>query len=231
MKLFDVAWTDVLGVLPRWERLPREVRLRLLELFRPSGTASPDTFGAHLAEIREMGVLVPATSSGSRLGVAEEFRPLFRVLRAVYRHRLWDDSAPPALVRYLEEHFSVQDLQGVLDRTEWGWGWGNRQVVAQRVTAEEWVEGFLDEEAEKWEQKRLRPGDTALLAGERGAAAQRLVREILRHPQGVPLRELPEHFVELDLPLLGAALHAALHYLLLYAGTDAAGEARVGVWP
>lgn len=238
MKHFEIDWAGMVGLMPAWDRLSQTARAAWLAMKPGVAGARVDDLRGGADELVEPG-LVLLSPTGIRAVVAERWRPFHVALRAMDRHRLWEAPSPGALVSYLEDVLTTQDLQALLgDR-----GFGSnpyylRVLLADRVSGEEWVEDLLAAETPKavaaWERKRSAAGepgpppfaDAAVLD-----AARRLLRGLVGEPAGVPLGDLPARFPEVDAAVLGAAIHGCLRHLLLFASMTDGLVPRVGVWP
>lgn len=243
MKHFGIDWAGLMELMPAWERLSQPARAALLAV-KPGAGARLAELGPGADELVRGGLL-SASPTGVRAVVAELWRPFHVALRAMDRHRVWEAPSPAALVAYLEDAFTTQDLQALLgERSYEPNAYHLRANLADRVSAEDWLESLLaadgPAEAAAWERKRSTPlergqavlqeppafADAAVLD-----AARRLLRALLAEPAGVPLGELPARFPEVDPAVLGAALRGCLRYLLLFASMTDDLVPRVGVWP
>ncbi len=237
MKHFDLDWTEVFRALAGWDAVSVDARRNLLDVLKPSATVPLKVLSRDLDELVASGLV---SASPTRAGVAEEHRGFVRALRAMDRQcGLFEDPEPRAVAGYLAEHLTNEET-AALDpdnRNRFSYGGVNRGVIADLVTSAEWIEEFLACEtsgaAAEWERARGDgSGPPRFKAREVHDAARRLVRALVPHPEGVPLRELPALVPGVGVAPLAAALHAALRYLLAYASlgeTDL--EPRVGLWP
>jgi hypothetical protein len=235
MKHFGTGWEAVLAALPVWERFSPPERRAILRHLKPSAGASTGELGEAAAAVRASG-MVDASSTGKRLTPRPEYRPLVVTLRAMERVRVWEVPTPGVLVDYLQEHFTSDEASQLLHGRFHG-GYADRHELASRVSAEEWVEGFLaadtHEKAVDWERERLLPFEASRFQSMAvWETARRMVRELVGLPGPLPLRELPARFAEVDRATLASALEAALRCLLLFVGVrDPELEPAVGPWP
>jgi hypothetical protein len=243
MKHFDIDWAELAGRMPAWERLSQPARAGFLAI-KPGTGARVEEIAPAAGELAEAG-LVSLSPTGVRAAVAEEWRPFHVALRAMDRHRVWEAPSPGGLVSYLEDVFTTPDLQMLLGEQGMGSSpYPLRVLLADRVSAEEWVEGMLAAGTAKavaeWERRHstLRQwGQPAVTEPPAFAdravldAARRLLLGLRTEPAGVPLRDLPARFPDLAPATLGAALRGCLRYLLLFASMTDALEPTVGVWP
>jgi hypothetical protein len=238
MKHFEIDWAGMAALMPVWERLSRPARAACLAMKPGVAGARVDDLRGGADELVEHG-LVSLSPTGIRAVVAEPWRPFHVALRAMDRHRLWEAPSPGALVTYLEDVLTTQDLQALLgDR-----GFGSnpyylRVLLADRVSGEEWVEGLLAAETPKaaaaWERKRSaagEPGSSVFADAAVLDAARGLLRGLVAEPAGVPLGDLPARFPAVDAAVLGAAVRVCLRYLLLFASMTDGLVPTVGVWP
>ena len=240
MKLFDVRWANVLRDLPRWTALPLPARRILLDELKPNGYVQVTRFGVQRDVIIASGI--PLVDEGhTRLWVGDERRELVKVLRAMDRHPIFDAPATPALVRYMEEHFTNDEIQVLGSHGHAGGGYANRHTLALRVAFAGWVSDFLDADSDT----ALTNRDTALAAwatarGVRSGDAsnvtlrnlQRLSRKLLNFPDGVPLGELVAPLAEDDANDLANALSVGLKTMIVFAGMRHRDlEPMVGLWP
>ncbi|HEX2204057.1 MAG TPA: helicase-associated domain-containing protein [Longimicrobium sp.] len=237
MKSFDRDWREVFAALPAWAALPPEARRAVLRTMKPSQGASAEDLGEAAGAVRASG-LVDAGPTGKRLVPRPGHRALVLVFRALDRQRIWEAPSLAALGDYLQEHFTTDELLAFLPRQRHAYaGYAGRREVAAAVASEEWVESFLaadtHEKAVAWEEARLAARETPRFVFPKvWETARRMVVELAALPAPAALRELPERFAGVDAATLGAALQAALRYLLLFAGMgDGDLEPRVGPWP
>lgn len=233
MKLFDVPWRAVLRDLERWAPLPLEVRRTLLDHLKPSGNVAAAALGPHRDALLASG-LARLDAAGRRALVREEARDVVRVLRAMDRHRVFDAPTPVELARYLDEHFTADEVLRLGGWTSARFGYVGRHQLVPRVASEAWAGDLLAAERDAalraWAAERGVPtsGDVAPLR-----ALQALARTLLDTPDGVPLGELVARAPdERARDGLADALHAGLQLAVVFAGLRAADlEPRVGLWP
>ena len=255
MKLFDVDWNAVLHDLQRWDALPLPARRILLDELRPSGYVPVERFGAYAEAIVASGI-AQYDAQKRRMSLTDERRQLVKVLRAMGRHPLFhlataDGANEPArndvgertlhasLVRYMEEHFTGVEIEGIASHAlgKRG-GYANKYSVAAYVETPGWVGNLLDAR-----------DDAALLAWatERGQNPvdffsdailvlldlQVLVRNLLEFPDGVSIRDLLATTRNDDeLETLADALRIGLGTLVIFAGMRAEDlEPTIGLWP
>ena len=128
VKLFDVPWPSVLADLPRWERLPLAARRVLLDQLKTTGNVAASALGAQRDAILHSGI-ARLDAAQRRALVTDDQRALVKVLRAMDRHRLFDAPTPTALQRYLEEHFTNEDVQRLMGGAADGRFYGGRQQL------------------------------------------------------------------------------------------------------
>lgn len=233
MKLFDVDWVSVLRDLPRWSALPLAARRTLLAELRPNGNVPAARFGLHLDAIVTSGI--PRVDKGwTRLWVGDERRDLVKVLRATTRHQLFDAPTMPALVRYMEEHFTNSEIELLGRHRHRGGGYIHRHTVAPQVAFEGWTGDLLsatrDEAVVAWAAERSAPVDGRSILIFRDL--QDLARRLLEFPDGVPLEELAAPLQGNDLFAFADALYYGLGTLVLFAGMRGSDLVPlIGLWP
>ena len=235
MKLFDLSWVQVLRDLARWEAVTLPARRVLLDVLKPSGYVPSEALGSHRDPLVAAG-LVQLDVSGRRAMVPEDARFLLRVLRAMDRHRVFDEPTPATLTRYLGEHFSNQEIER-LGGAGLGRGYMSRPVLAEHVGFEGWVGDLLhaktDAALARWATERgavlTQPPDASIRLLR---DVQSLAHQLADHPDGMPLRELVQSAGDDGVPALADALYTALEFIVAVAGlrgTDL--EPMVGLWP
>jgi hypothetical protein len=236
MKLFDLDWGQVLGELPRWERLTPTARRIALDHLKPTSTASPAALGPALKEILASGIAT-IQPSGRVVAVPEAIRGLVRVLRAMDRQRVFDDSSERALVAYLNEHFTEIELRARLGRRG-AYGHNDAYDLAREVGSEPWVSDLIEASTATrlvaWATERgvamTTPRDESMRLLE---DLRELAKLFLAAPHGIPLRDLVAR--ESDRrwnTTLGDALYTGFSMGVIFAGlrgTDL--EPLVGLWP
>ncbi len=245
MKRFDVDWAAVLQDMGRWSLLPLPARHILLDELKTQGFVSAARFGQYLDIVVESGIAVYEPEK-RRVWLGDARRELVKVLRALGRHRIFhlapierdEMKLRHELLRYLEEHFTGDDVQRIASASLRSRVYANRQTLAPFVQSPAWVGELLDA-----------AGDEALLAWAESHGLnssefiannivvllelQALVRHLLDFPAGVSLRDLAAAPPgDMDLLALGDAMHAGLASLALFAGMRAEDlEPMVGLWP
>jgi len=234
VKLFDIDWTVALRDLRRWTALPFPARRSVLEELKPSGYVMTPRFGSSLAAIVESG-LARLSVDRSRVSLPEEHRGLVKVLRAMHRHPVFDDPAPPALVKYLEEHFTQEEINAIGTPTEpRSYGGVTRQSLAARVAYAGWAGDLIAADGTRalraWAERHGIAVDSSAIG--RLGGLQSLARQLKAFPNGVPLRDLLAPLDEDQVSALGDALVVGLATLVVFAGMRAADlEPMIGLWP
>ncbi len=215
MKHLDLSWARLFAALPAWEALGVPTRRVLLDTLKPSGTVRAAELGEQLEPLLASGLVV--RSGVALLRVAGEYIDVYRVLRAMDRHRLWEgEPGIAALIDYLADNFTSEESRE-LGRPH-GPGFADRRVVADLASSEEWIEDFL---AGKGPREKAEVRDTL----------QQLLRDLLPHPRGKPVGELVAGASPAGIEVLAAAVQRGLARLLLFAGLDGDLRPRLGVWP
>lgn len=238
MKLFDVNWSDVLHGLPMWSALPLAARPVLLTDIRMSGYFMPAALGAHRDAIVESG-LVRMDDVRHRLSLPDEHRALVKVMRAAYRHPLFDNPSIPFLVGYLEEHFTQVEVDAFGGRTTSSYkGYINRSELASRVAYAAWPGDLLMADSDKALQRWAAARGASPEAGVTVPRLRRLrtLVDALRHrAEGTPMRDLGtlgDLGVQVDPRFLGETIHLGLSLLVLFVGMRRRDlEPMIGLWP
>ncbi|CAN5308087.1 hypothetical protein BH09GEM1_BH09GEM1_18470 [soil metagenome] len=244
MKFFDVNWATVLNELDRWDALTLPARRVLLHELKMQGYVPALRFEPHLAEIINSGIAVHEPAK-HRLWLGDERRALVKVLRAMGRHQLFHTPPQPgdeqqlriSLLRYMEEHFTGDEVQRIASDALKSAAYANRQTLAPFVASPSWVGELLGAEEDDalldWAD-----GHGLSSAGFRDDPAELyalrgLALTLLKYPDGLPLRELIAPIEDEDeIRYLGGAIHLGLASMALFAGMRAEDlEPTIGLWP
>lgn len=234
MKYFPADWSEALDPLPRYLALSPGARGVVLAM-QPSQGAGPTALGPFRDELLDSGFAVPK-GSGATVVPAEAVRVLHTALRAADRRRLWDDPTPGALMGYLEEHLTTDEMLATSGQRGWNFA-ADRADLMHTVTAVEWVENFLSADTRKaataWEAAHAAQGERRRFADlSSWVATRRVVECLLAAPAPVPLASLAEHVPDVSAMDVAMGLEAALRYLLAFLslrGPEC--EPVVWVWP
>ncbi len=232
MKLFDVEWIAVLRDLHRWTDLSADARHVLLAELKTSGYTNSTRFGAHLDEVVASGLARHEPERG-RLSLAEERRTLLKVLRAMGRHRVFDNATIPALINYMQEHFTQADIEE--QRGPTGYGRATRESLASRVSSAPWpgdlLNAFNEHALLAWASERGRtPAAGTSLEALR--ALQTVVRTLRKRTTAMPLGELIAPHDAATLPALARTLYLGLDMMVLFVGLRSRDlEPMIGLWP
>lgn len=235
MKLFDVQWNAVLRELPRFSMLSLEARRVLLEALKTSGYAPGAQFGAQRDEIIASGI-PKFDAEKNRLLLTEEHRELLKVLRAMGRHPVFDDPSIPALISYLQEHFTTDDVSHLGTSTAGAsYGHVNAFALAPRVAFGDWPGDLLvaksDADVLAWGTARGIP-PTTIDGLAQLRALQALARKLLAETQAVPLSVWYTKLPARDRPAFASALYLGLRTAVLFAGLRSSDlEPMIGLWP
>lgn len=235
MKLSDVDWTDVLLGLSRWHPLPLAARRLLLYSLTQTGSVPVARFGSQFDVIVKSGIATFDTVR-RRLTLAEPHRMLMNVLRTISRHPVFDAPSSPVLVKYIEEHFSPEDIRRLSDRPSHASpGHLSRTALASRVASVAWPRELVvaksDVDLLNWAAAlgRATPDD-ALLSDLR--ELQGLARVLMERGRAMSLRELASRQNAANPAPFARALHMGLGTLVLFVGLDSEGlEPTIGLWP
>ncbi|MDB4915977.1 MAG: hypothetical protein JWM95_3621 [Gemmatimonadetes bacterium] len=233
MKLFDVDWMTILNNLHRFTALPLDTRRALLEHLKPHGYAPVSLFGSHATAIAASGI-AQFDPDRARLQLDDDHRALIKVLRAMHRHQVFEQPTVAALAKYLQEHFTADDIRRLGSH-----GPGSRQSqtahsLAPRVAFDGWAGDLLatttDRSLVAWATLHGLPATGLAVFGLAGMRS--LARQLLSFPSGMPLSDLPGLFQSGSIDDASRALHAGLGALVFFAGLRAGDlEPVVGLWP
>src|SRR5208283_3246693 len=115
MQILEIDWLQFLDVLPLFQGLPLAARRLFLEKVRPSQPIFSLELGESLEVLRASGFLSTG-AKGSYATVPPRYRPFCRVMRALYRHRLFDSPSREMFHGYLVEHFTRNEQQALWGR-------------------------------------------------------------------------------------------------------------------
>lgn|GEM_PF-2479238 len=235
MKLFDVDWQTVLRELPRWSMLSLEARRVLLDALKTSGYAPGSHFGEQRDAIVASGIPT-FDAERNRLALAEEHRELLKVLRAMSRHPVFDAPSLPALVSYLEEHFTNEEINRLGGNASGlAYGHVSRQTLAPRVAFAGWPGDLLtaerDAELLAWGKERgmSTVGRIELL---QLRALQALVRQFVAEAHAVPMSVWYTKLSPGDRQTFASTVHLGLSTVVLFGGMRGHDlEPMIGLWP
>ncbi|HEY7768206.1 helicase-associated domain-containing protein [Longimicrobium sp.] len=234
MKYFPADWSEALDQLPRYLVLSPGAR-RVVLAMRPSQGAGPTALGPYGGELLDSGFVVPK-GSGATVVPADAVRVLHTALRAADRRRLWDDPTPGALMGYVEEHFTPEEMHATSGSRGWNLA-ADRADLTHMVTSVEWAESFLAADTRKaamaWESAHAARSERRRFDDDRSwVATRRVVESLLAAPAPVPLASLGEHVPDLPAMDVAMGLEAALRYLLVFLSLRGLeSEPVVWVWP
>lgn len=235
MKLFDVDWSVVLRDLSRWSMMSVPARALLVSTLKLTGYTTAAQFGVHLDEIVASGIPT-YDPERKRLILDEPHRDLLKVLRAMSRHSLFDDPAIPALHRYLDEHFSHEEVKclcGNPSRT--AYANVTKHALATRVTSAGWPGDLLDANTDArllaWAAARGQHAtDAGALATLRGL--QVLVQSLVALPDAVSLSVWYAALPPREREPFARIVHLGLRTVVLFAAMREQDlEPLLGVWP
>jgi hypothetical protein len=245
MKLLDVDWPAILLELELWDALRPASRAVLLHELKLHGYVPSLRFGEHVAAIARSGIAVYEPEK-HRLWVSPERHALVKVLRAMGRHQIFhetpqaesDHESRAALLHYMEDHFTGDEIQRIASSALRSKVYANRQTLAPFVAYSSWVSELIDAEGD---EALLAWADThglssaQFLVGEMAVLHElkELATTLLDSPDGVPLRELVDAREHAEgIALLGRAIHAGLASMALFAGMREEDlEPCIGLWP
>ena len=245
MKLFDVDWPGILLDLDLWDGLRPDARHVLLHELKPHGYVPSLRFGEHVTAIARSGI-AEYEPEKHRLWVSDDRHALVKVLRAMGRHRIFhevpqnatDRQGRVALLHYMEDHFTGDEIQRIASSALRSTVYANRQTLAPFVAYPAWVSELIEAESD---EVLLAWADThglssaQFLVGEMKVlhALQALATTLLEFPDGAPLRDIMDTPAHADsIAVLGHAIHAGLASMALFAGMREEDlEPCIGLWP
>ncbi len=226
MKLSNENLRGFLNALPYYERLPDAARRALVEIERPTRSAS--ALGGSLGVLIEEGFVLPP-NAGGRAAVAPDRLDFLRVLRTLHANPVFLAPTLPAFVKYMETHLSGAERLALLQGDV---GFGERNwTLHRRLTSPDWVEDFLEAKTPRWEAPYVKTDSPAMLSGV-GVfeLAQSLIRLLMDRKRPVAIHELPPFWP--DSHLLSAAMGACIRYGLLFPALDLdTMDPIIGLWP
>lgn len=234
MQPFDVDWLEILNELPRWTGLSVRARTALLNEVPLHGYVP----GKRLVAVRSELVaseLVVYQADRDRIVVNDVHRSLLKVMRAMGRHRLFNERDAATLHRYIRDYFTNAELERLV------LGVAGRRIVgtlvphaARHTDSGHWVTELLNAERPeallRWLDAR---GVTTHGANvlEEWRAVQVLVRWMLAEGGVVPLELLLSSHPDHEWPALAASIHRALGTVVLVVGLSATEcEPLIGLW-
>jgi len=140
MQILEIDWQHFLDDLVPFQQLPLAARRLFLEKVRPSQPISSLELGESFEVLCTSRYLVPGVR-GVNATVPPRFRTFCRVMRALYRHRVFDSTSRDKFHAYLADHFTTGE-RGALYVIGGNYYYGE-QTLFTRVTSVEWLEQFL----------------------------------------------------------------------------------------
>ncbi|MGA2984474.1 MAG: helicase-associated domain-containing protein [Terriglobia bacterium] len=231
MQTLEIDWQQFLDALPAFQQLPLEARRLFLEKVRPSQPISSFELGEYLEVLCAAGFLLPGVR-GTNASVPPRYRDLCRVMRALYRHRVFDFPSRSTFHAYLVEHFTRGE-QGALYGHGGDYYYGEQKLYL-RVASREWLERFLAAPGDRgdnrhhdvgWDRQGAFPLEVL-------RATQELVRRLMGPASPVALTELRNLWPEGSPALLSPSLVAGMRYLLFFPALRGIHlEPVLGIWP
>ena len=230
MQILEIDWQQFLDDLPRFQPLPLATRRLFLEKVRPSQPVPSHELGESFEVLCASGFMLPGVR-GVNATVPPKHRAFCRVMRALYRHRVFDSTSRDKFYAYLSDYFTSSErgsLYGV-----WGNYYYSEQTLYTQVTSVEWLERFLaasadrntNQHADRWSKQWSFPPEVM-------RATRDLVRRLMGRASPVALTELRNLWPEGNPALLSPALVAGISYLLLFPAVHGDQlEPVLGIWP
>jgi len=230
MQILEIDWQRFLDDLPRFQQLPLAARLQFLEKVRPSQPVSSRELGESFDVLCASGFMLPGVR-GVNATVPPKHRDFCRVMRALFRHRVFDSPSRDKFYAYLADHFTPGE-RGSLYGIGGSYYYGEHTLYT-RVTSVEWLERFLaatsdrgtNQHADRWGKQWSFPPDVL-------EATRDLVRRLMGRASPVALTELRNLWPEGKPALLSPSLVAGMCYLLLFPALHGDQlEPVLGIWP
>jgi hypothetical protein len=228
MKHFSAEWTNFARYAAIWSQLCLETRKAFLEL-KSNQHAPAAAFQRDLERMLSEKLLTISADRRS-VQVHDDARAFSRALRAMRRQPIFDSSTADALLLYLQEHMSSEEL----DRLARGAGiyYGSKLVLARKAAAEEWLTEFLAADPQQWERERIGWGAApAMQSAESVEAVRTLLLKLMPRAEPVALAELPSLVPELSPRHFDIAVDFCVRFLLLFAGMLPDTTPVIGLWP
>lgn len=236
MKIAELDWPQMLGMLRRWDALSPAARRAYLAL-KPAVGSSRAQMGEDAAEqLLAAGLVAPPSARSTLLAVTPETRRMHVLLRAMGRVRVLDapGDLPPD---YIKEHFTSEQTVLLAGEGPRHHHWGTRAQDAGRVSTVDWVQAVLDlpdaDAARRWEQPRRAAGEEGILAVPWTLrTVQQLILALADHPNGVPFSALETLLPDAGPAVRAEAVRAGLRYMLLFPALRGADlQACIGLLP
>lgn len=229
MQILEIDWQRFLDDLPLFQRLERETRRLFLEIAHPRQPLRPSELGKHFEVLCASGFLVPGVK-GEDASVSPKYRTFWRIMGALYRHRIFDFPSRNLFDPYLNRHFTRNELQPLYGYHSYYY-YRTQNLYAQ-VSSVEWLKKFLTEPEKTRGGQDSFWGERRSFSPEVLRATQELVRRLMGRPSPVPLTELRHFWPEAGSGLLSPSLVAGFRSLVVFPalrGDDL--EPVLGIWP
>ncbi len=95
MNILEIDWQQFLQDLQSFQRLPREARRLFAEQVRPVQPITNAELGEHREVLLASGFLLPGVKAVNA-SVPQHYRAFCRVMRSLYRHRIFDSPSRDA---------------------------------------------------------------------------------------------------------------------------------------
>ncbi len=231
MQILEIDWKQFLDQLPSFQRLGREARRLFLEKVRPSQPISNADLGEYSEVLLAAGFLLSGPK-GRNAVVPPQYRVFCRVMRSLYRHRIFDSPSPQTFNLYLSEHFTRSEQSAFTRLAGDYYYYGGRRLYSQ-VSSVEWLKRFLEASTAEPEEEyafggRPRTDFTDEVLG----VTKELVRRLMSLPSPVPLAEARGLCPQVSPDLLIRSLRAGIRNLLCFPGLRGEDlEPVLGIWP
>jgi hypothetical protein len=234
VKLFDENWSALFAVLPQWEQLtPIQRGVAVTQIALHGYTAAAKLHDC--ASVLEAAGLLSFDREKRRVSLLPEQRVALKLLRAMHRHPVLEAPTELGLQRYIEEHFSTEEVQALFATTvPRGHAAHVRLLLARRLSGLSWLRGLLHPESEQhlvnWVSSRHGPHRAGVSLPE--AQRVRALVEMVASTEGtMPLAQLVACVPDAQWAVLQEDLRRALACGVLFASLDRHTLLpRVGVW-
>lgn len=230
MQILEIDWDQFIGQLPPFQILPQEARRVYLERVGPTQPVRNAELGEHCEALTSSGFLLSGPK-GKNAVVPPHYRAFCRVMRSLYRHRIFDSPSPETFEKYFSGHFTGSERSSLCRLAgDYYYGWGNPYP---QVSSIEWLNRFLEATVKKWKQPSPNAWVQCNLSAESVLrATQELVRSLMTRPSPIPLTELRGLCPKVKPDLLSASLRAGILELVFFpalCGDDLVPS--LGIWP
>jgi hypothetical protein len=235
MKILEIDWQDFIRASELYGCLPLGARRLFVEKAQPSQALPNAVLGEWREALLDSGLMFPGVKS-MNAHVAPEYMGFCRVVRSLWRNRIFDRPSRDSFHDFVSEHLSGAEVSAFSGRAIGFYDYYDyegSQRLYSRVCSADWVKQFLAASHPGWEQKyQVRGTRPYFPNGKVYTAAQALVRSLSRASAPLPMSQLQGMCPDLPPDLLASAIRAGIRYLLFFpALRDKDLEVTLGLWP